>query len=70
MSHDLAILTITAASLGLVHTLLGPDHYLPFVVLPFAHGARHLPLRGLDRYSHALAGFAIFACGVAIHLGM
>jgi len=40
------------------------------VVLLFAHGARHIPLRGLDRYSHALAGFAIFACGVAIHLGM
>jgi ABC-type nickel/cobalt efflux system permease component RcnA len=33
VSHELAILTVTAASIGLVHTLLGPDHYLPFVVL-------------------------------------
>jgi sulfite exporter TauE/SafE len=33
MSQELVILTITAASIGLVHTLLGPDHYLPFVVL-------------------------------------
>lgn len=40
------------------------------VVLLFAHGTRNLSFRGLDRYSHALAGFAIFACGVAIHLGL
>jgi ABC-type nickel/cobalt efflux system permease component RcnA len=40
------------------------------VVLLLAHGARRLPLYGLDRYGHALAGFAIFACGVAIHLGL
>ncbi len=33
MSQELVILIITAASIGLVHTLLGPDHYLPFVVL-------------------------------------
>ena len=40
------------------------------IVLLLTRGARHLPLQGLDRYSHALAGFAIFACGVAIHLGL
>jgi sulfite exporter TauE/SafE len=33
MSQELVILTVTAASIGLVHTLLGPDHYLPFIVL-------------------------------------
>jgi sulfite exporter TauE/SafE len=33
MSDDLVLLTATAATIGLVHTLLGPDHYLPFVVL-------------------------------------
>lgn len=27
------ILTITAASIGFLHTLLGPDHYLPFIVM-------------------------------------
>jgi nickel/cobalt exporter len=40
------------------------------VVLLLTQGAQHVPFRGLDRYSHALAGFAIFACGVAIHLGL
>ncbi len=38
MSHDLAILAVTAASIGFLHTLLGPDHYLPFVVLARARG--------------------------------
>jgi len=36
--HELVVLTVTAATLGLVHTLLGPDHYLPFVVLAKARG--------------------------------
>lgn len=33
VSQELVILTVTAASIGLVHTVLGPDHYVPFVVL-------------------------------------
>lgn len=31
MNPELGLLTATAASLAFVHTLLGPDHYLPFV---------------------------------------
>lgn len=27
------LLSLTAVSIGFVHTLLGPDHYLPFIVL-------------------------------------
>ena len=33
MSNELGILLITAGSIGFFHTLLGPDHYLPFVVM-------------------------------------
>jgi nickel/cobalt transporter (NicO) family protein len=33
MSHALSVLLITAASVALFHTLFGPDHYLPFVVM-------------------------------------
>ena len=29
----LMVLCITAASLGFIHTLIGPDHYLPFIVM-------------------------------------
>ncbi len=30
---ELYLLAVSAASLGFIHTLLGPDHYLPFIVL-------------------------------------
>lgn len=31
--YELHVLLVTAISLGFIHTLLGPDHYLPFIVL-------------------------------------
>ena len=33
MNNSIALLSITAISIGFVHTILGPDHYLPFIVL-------------------------------------
>ncbi len=33
MISELLILCGTAASLGFLHTLMGPDHYLPFIVM-------------------------------------
>jgi ABC-type nickel/cobalt efflux system permease component RcnA len=33
MSGELLILVAAAASIGFFHTLLGPDHYLPFIVM-------------------------------------
>jgi nickel/cobalt exporter len=36
MTQELKALMIAAASVGLLHTLLGPDHYLPFIVMSWA----------------------------------
>ena len=33
MSDQILVLAINAASLGFIHTVLGPDHYLPFIVM-------------------------------------
>ncbi len=33
MSEDIWVLTATAGSIALLHTLLGPDHYLPFIMM-------------------------------------
>ena len=33
MSNELSVLLIAAASIGFFHTLFGPDHYLPFIVM-------------------------------------
>lgn len=42
MTSELSILAATAASVGFVHTVTGPDHYLPFIVIG---RARHWRLR-------------------------
>ena len=36
MNSSIALLSFTAISIGFVHTILGPDHYLPFIVLSLA----------------------------------
>lgn len=36
MNMDLGLLVLTAVSIGFVHTVLGPDHYLPFVAMSAA----------------------------------
>ncbi len=38
MQHDILALTWAAAAIGATHTLLGPDHYLPFAVLARTRG--------------------------------
>ena len=57
MSNELMILTATAASIGLIHTLIGPDHYLPFIVLAKAR-----------KWSVVRTGWITFLCGVG-HVG-
>ncbi len=36
MTAELNVLIITAASVAFLHTILGPDHYLPFVMMAWA----------------------------------
>ncbi|MHC4678594.1 MAG: urease accessory protein UreH domain-containing protein [Planctomycetota bacterium] len=36
MDATLGALVVTAASLGFIHTIMGPDHYLPFVMMSWA----------------------------------
>jgi len=33
MSYEILVLTLTAASVGFIHTILGPDHYVPFIAM-------------------------------------
>lgn len=37
MSNQLVVLLVSAASVGFLHTALGPDHYLPFIVMSRAN---------------------------------
>ncbi len=53
MNTGIFILCGTAAALGFVHTLLGPDHYLPFIVMTRAR-----------KWSAAKTAWITFACGL------
>ena len=48
---------LTAASLGFIHTVLGPDHYVPFVALSKSRG-----------WSQTKTAVVTFLCGVG-HVG-
>jgi nickel/cobalt exporter len=73
MSSEIWIIAGTAATLGLVHTILGPDHYLPFIVIS---RARKWSLRktlvvsffcGLGHVlSSVVLGFVGIALGMAV----
>jgi len=73
MDSHIIVLCITAASIGFMHTLLGPDHYLPFVVLAKARKWSSLKtawitiLCGIGHVgSSVVIGFIGIAAGVAL----
>ena len=53
MNYDLSVLLITAASIGFLHTLFGPDHYLPFIAMAKS-----------GRWSMKKAASITFCCGI------
>jgi sulfite exporter TauE/SafE len=74
MEPDLGILLVTSATIGLVHTLAGPDHYVPFVVVGRARGwslPRTLAVTFVCGVGHVLGsvllGLVGIALGVAVH---
>jgi nickel/cobalt transporter (NicO) family protein len=58
MHHPLWILLWTAVTIGVVHTVIGPDHYVPFVMLAKARG-----------WSRRKTAAVTCACGVGHVLG-
>lgn len=73
MASELSILAATALSLGFIHTLLGPDHYLPFIAMAkagkwsTARTAWVTVLCGLGHVgSSVLLGFVGIAFGLAV----
>jgi sulfite exporter TauE/SafE len=66
--NELVWMVLAAAGLGLVHTVIGPDHYLPFVFLSRARGwslGRTLRLTLLCGLGHVSASILLGLVGVA-----
>jgi sulfite exporter TauE/SafE len=73
MTLDLGLLVLTAASIGCVHTLLGPDHYVPFVAMSAARRwttRRTLWITSLCGLGHVLGSVAIGGIGIAIGVSL
>ena len=71
MTPELTMLAVSAAAIAFVHTLLGPDHYLPFVAMSKARGwsmGRTLQITLACGVGH-LAG-SVFLGVVGIALGV
>lgn len=68
MDANLPLLLWTAASIGLIHTLLGPDHYVPFVALARSRQwtlRRALGVTAVCGVGHVLGSIALGALGIA-----
>jgi len=66
---ELVILALTAATIGVVHTLLGPDHYVPFLVLARARGwslRRTLGMTALCGLGHVSGSVLLGIAGIAL----
>ena len=57
MTTELNALIITAASIGFLHTILGPDHYVPFIMMSWAR-----------KWSVTKTTLITFLCGLG-HIG-
>ena len=69
MDSSIAILSVTAVSIAFFHTLLGPDHYLPFIVLSQAKKwslRKTMWITFLCGIGHVLSSVVLGLIGIAI----
>ena len=68
MTPELTALLVTAASMGFFHTLTGPDHYVPFIVMAKARNWNRIKtawITFLCGIGHVLSSVVIGLIGVA-----
>ena len=73
MSPDTTLLLATAASVGFLHTVLGPDHYLPFIAMGRAGSwsrTRTLAVTALCGIGHVAGSVVLGLIGIAFGLSL
>jgi ABC-type nickel/cobalt efflux system permease component RcnA len=68
MNESITLLSATAITLGFVHTILGPDHYLPFIVLGEARKwtlRKTMLITFLCGLGHVLSSVVLGLAGIA-----
>lgn len=73
LPQSIVVLSGTAASLGLLHTLFGPDHYLPFVALARAGRwslSKTVVVTLLCGAAHVLSSVVLGLVGIAVGIAV
>ncbi len=73
IGREILLLAGTAATLGFVHTVLGPDHYIPFIVISRARKwtlARTLLISFFCGLGHVLSSVVLGLIGVALGIAV
>lgn len=71
--NELYLLCVSAVSLGIIHTVLGPDHYLPFIVLSKARnwsGTKTMWITFISGIGHVGSSVLIGVCGIALGISL
>ncbi len=69
MDTSVGILAVTAASIGFLHTITGPDHYLPFIVLSKARKwplGKALGITALCGVGHVMSSVVLGLAGIGL----
>ncbi|MEA3494700.1 MAG: sulfite exporter TauE/SafE family protein [Bacteroidota bacterium] len=73
MTEEIKILSLSVASIAFLHTLMGPDHYLPFIVLSKARKWSWIKTTWITivcGIGHVGSSIAIALIGVALGFGI
>jgi nickel/cobalt exporter len=73
IGREIWVLAGTAATLGLVHTVIGPDHYLPFIVIGRAREwtlRKTLGVAFLAGLGHILSSVVLGFIGIALGIAV
>jgi len=73
MSNELGILTLTALSIGFLHTMLGPDHYIPFIAMAKAGKwsiSKTIMVTIFSGIGHVLGSILLGLFGIAIGVAL
>ncbi|MDZ7635967.1 MAG: sulfite exporter TauE/SafE family protein [Bacteroidales bacterium] len=73
MEESTILLAITAVTIGFIHTLIGPDHYLPFIVMGEARAwsiKKTMFITFLCGVGHVLSSIVVGLIGIAAGLSI
>jgi len=73
MNNELVALYVTAASIGFIHTVFGPDHYLPFIVMGRAREWSRIKtalITFLCGLGHIMSSVVLGMVGVILGIGV